>query len=148
MLKMTVSPLAIRNSSMPNNTPLSVDMTISSSTTHRQDQEMRPPQDFSGRTIHRERSGPFHLAGGRKLGLRRIDLRNELPAPAGLLLVERFLFGALAERGNIDRLEELVIVLAHIALGAVEHLEIHTFERLRHLHPGRRLGLAAAGGPH
>ncbi len=38
MLKMTVSPLAIRNSSMPNNTPLSVDMTISSSTTHHQDE--------------------------------------------------------------------------------------------------------------
>jgi hypothetical protein len=34
---MTVSPLAIRNSNMPNRTPLSVDMTISSSTTHRRD---------------------------------------------------------------------------------------------------------------
>ena len=35
MLKMTVSPLAIKNSNMPNRMPLSVDMTISSSTTHR-----------------------------------------------------------------------------------------------------------------
>src|SRR3982074_3481353 len=35
MLKMTVRPLAIKNSSMPNRTPLSADMTISSSTTHR-----------------------------------------------------------------------------------------------------------------
>src|SRR5271157_1214878 len=34
MLKMTVRPLAIRNSSIPYNTPLSADMTISSSTTH------------------------------------------------------------------------------------------------------------------
>src|SRR5580692_8738553 len=34
MLKMTVRPLAIRNSSMPNRTPLSVDMTISSSTSY------------------------------------------------------------------------------------------------------------------
>ncbi|OIQ70655.1 hypothetical protein GALL_477300 [mine drainage metagenome] len=33
MLKMTVRPLAIRNSNMPYRTPLSVDMTISSSTT-------------------------------------------------------------------------------------------------------------------
>src|SRR5436305_868468 len=32
MLKMTVRPLAIRNSSMPNSTPFSVEMTISSST--------------------------------------------------------------------------------------------------------------------
>src|SRR3954454_8600904 len=32
MLKMTVRPLAIRNSSMPYSTPLSVEMTISSST--------------------------------------------------------------------------------------------------------------------
>ena len=34
MLKMTVRPLAIRNSSNPYSTPLSVDVTISSSTTH------------------------------------------------------------------------------------------------------------------
>src|SRR5258708_34910505 len=35
MLKMTVRPLAIKNSNMPNRTPLSVDMTINSSTAHR-----------------------------------------------------------------------------------------------------------------
>jgi len=34
MLKMTVRPLAIRNSSIPYSTPLSADMTISSSTTY------------------------------------------------------------------------------------------------------------------
>ena len=33
MLKMTVRPLAIKNSSIPNRTPFSVEMTISSSTT-------------------------------------------------------------------------------------------------------------------
>ncbi len=33
MLKMTVNPLAIKNSNIPNRTPLSVDMTINSSTT-------------------------------------------------------------------------------------------------------------------
>ena len=35
MLKMTVRPLAIKNSNIPNRTPLSVDMTVNSSTTHR-----------------------------------------------------------------------------------------------------------------
>src|SRR6202035_3757757 len=34
MLKMTVRPLAIKNSNIPNRTPLSVDMTISSSTSY------------------------------------------------------------------------------------------------------------------
>jgi hypothetical protein len=34
MLKMTVNPLDSRNSSIPNKTPLSVEMTISSSTAH------------------------------------------------------------------------------------------------------------------
>lgn len=35
MLKMTVSPLAIKNNSMPYSTPFNVDITISSSTAHR-----------------------------------------------------------------------------------------------------------------
>src|SRR5947199_10545712 len=124
MLKMTVSPLAIRNSNIPNRTPLSVDMTISSSTTHRQDYETHPPRDCSGRMSPRTPTSvrAFHLAGGRKHGRGCIDLGHQLPAPAGLLLVERFLFGALAERRNIDRLEELVIVFAHVTLAAVEHL--------------------------
>jgi hypothetical protein len=34
MLKMTVRPLAIRNSSIPNRTPLRVEIMISSSTRH------------------------------------------------------------------------------------------------------------------
>src|SRR5450631_2132808 len=49
MLKMTVRPLAIKNSSMPNNTPLSVEMTISSCTTHRPEkQDPRPPRNVCG----------------------------------------------------------------------------------------------------
>src|SRR3977135_2652124 len=104
---------------------------------------MHPPQRFFGATVYaRERSvRPFHLAGGRKCGCGSIDLRNKLPAPAGLFLVERFLFGALAERGNIDRLEELVIVLTHVALAAVEHLELHAFERVSALDRIARLAL-------
>src|ERR1700724_2375951 len=113
MLKMTVRPLAIKNSNMPNSTPLSVEMTISSSTTRTAG--IKPPRNISGRLSYaRERSvRPLHLAGGRKYGRGRIDLGNQLPAPAGLFLVERFLLGSVAERGNIDRLEELVIVLVH-----------------------------------
>src|ERR1700761_4641061 len=99
MLKITVRPLAIKNSSIPNRTPLSVDMTINSSTTHRFGIARRVrPDGVSGQTLDaRERLvRPFHLAGGRKDGVGRIDLVDELPAPAGLLLVERFLFGAFA----------------------------------------------------
>src|ERR1700730_19172986 len=123
MLKMTVRPLAIRNSNMPNRTPLSVDMTISSSKTLRRDKETHPPPKvFRGGRVTRERSvRPFHLAGGRKHGRGRIDLRNELPAPPGLLLVERFLFGAITERGNIDRLEAMAMGPAHGAFGTLGH---------------------------
>src|SRR4051794_6941988 len=105
MLKMTVRPLAIRNSSMPNRTPLSVDMTINSSTTHhpRNESCVHPDQvhpDPVGRgervALHRS-VRPVHLAGGRQDGLRRVDLCNQFPAPAGFFLVKRFLLGALAE---------------------------------------------------
>src|ERR1700682_215312 len=49
MLKITVRPLAIKNSSMPNSTPLSVEMTISSSTAHRpENRDSRPPRNGSG----------------------------------------------------------------------------------------------------
>jgi hypothetical protein len=48
---MTVRPLAIKNSSMPNNTPLSVEMTISSSTIHRLESGIRVRPEFCpGRT--------------------------------------------------------------------------------------------------
>src|SRR3977135_2166647 len=122
MLKMTVRPLDIKTSNIPNRTPLSVDMTVNSSTTHRLTfEDAFRPEGFSGRTVYaRERSvRPFHLAGGRKCGCGSIDLRNKLPAPAGLFLVERFLFGALAERGNIDRLEETGAVPAPTARAAL-----------------------------
>src|SRR5882757_8909048 len=137
MLKMTIR------------TPLSVDMTISSSTTHRlriwdSSAPKRPGRMSYARTSVR----PFHLAGGRKHGRGRVDLRDQLPAPAGLFLVERFLFGALAERGNIDRLEELVIVLAHVALAAVEHFDLHAFERERDLDRIDRLGLVGGRRQH
>src|SRR6478609_2623103 len=102
MLKMTVRPLAIKNSSMPNRTPLRVDMTISSSTTHR--------------LGIRATSAPKVVRGGRLTranGQFGLDLGRHLPAPAGLLLVERLLLGAFAERGDIHRLEKLVVVLAH-----------------------------------
>src|SRR5882757_10934365 len=166
MLKITVSPLAIKNSSMPNKTPLSVEMTISSSTNSPDNAVSLSPLPACGERSTRivrcaagegdyprvracgespsprpsprkrgegEGLRPVHLAGGRQHGLRGVDLGNQFPAPAGLFLVERFLFGPLAERGDIHRLEELVIVLAHEALAAVIDVELHTFERHRDL---------------
>src|SRR3954468_5290685 len=62
---------------------------------------------------------PVHLARCRQNGLRGVDLGDQLPAPAGLFLVERLLFGALAERGDIHRLEELVVVFPHGALATI-----------------------------
>src|SRR5436190_2372976 len=137
MLKITVRPLAIRNSSIPNRTPFSVDMTTSSSTTRtpREMSRLRPGQR-PGRSNSRARYQlvrAIHLAGGGQHGLAGFDLGSELPAPAGLFLVERLLLGPLAERGDIHRLEELVIVLAHVALAAVIDLELHAFEGRRHL---------------
>src|SRR3954464_5189975 len=134
MLKMMVRPLAIKNSNMPNRTPLRVDMTISSSKAHRLRVRDAPaPKACSGRTSDaRERSvRPFHFAGSWKHGLVGLDLGCCFPAPAGLLLVERFLVGALPERGDIHRLEKLVVVLAHGAFAAVVDVELHAFERCR-----------------
>ena len=53
MLKMTVRPLAIKNSNIPNRTPLRVDMTISSSTTHRlKFEDVSVPKAFSERAVY------------------------------------------------------------------------------------------------
>src|SRR5438046_1493086 len=135
MLKMTVSPLAIKNSSMPNRTPLSVDMTISSSTTHHliNNKGASAPKVLRGGGVnaHERSVRPFHLAGSWKHGLVDLDLGRRFPAPTGFLLVERFLVGALPERGDIHRLEKLVVVLAHGALAAVVDVELHAFERRR-----------------
>ena len=58
------------------------------------------------------------------------------------------LCGAFAERRDVDRLEELVVVLAHEALAAVEHLELHAFERERDLDRIDRLGLLGGRRQH
>src|SRR5436190_18022586 len=95
---------------------------------------MRPPRGVrGGQPTPTQSVRAFHLAGGWKHGGGRLDLCNQLPAPAGLLFIERLPFRAIAERGDIDRLEELVIVLAHVALAAIEHLELHALERDRYL---------------
>jgi len=75
---MTVRPLAIKNSNIPNRTLLSVDMTISSSMTHRpRFEDASAPKVFRGGRVARERSvRPFHLAGGRKNGCGSVDLRH------------------------------------------------------------------------
>src|ERR1700753_3762205 len=153
MLKMTVSPLDSRNSSIPNRTPLSVEMTISSSTAHSQNDWMdslerspvKRPASRPGQKSRREirtgtgkacRSGPLHLAGGRQHRLRGVDLGHQVPAPTGTFLVERLLLlvGQGAERGDVDRLEELVVVLAHEGIAAVVGIDLHVLEGCRHFH--------------
>src|SRR4029079_5188042 len=151
MLKMTVRPLAIRNSSIPNRTPFSVEMTTSSSTTCTPRQMIcLHPGKSRGEAISRWRPlvRAVHLAGGGQYGLVGLDLGGELPAPARLFLVERLLLGALAERGDVHRLEELVVVLAHVALAAVEDFELHAFKGRRHLDRIERLGLFGRGREH
>src|SRR5208337_4042979 len=69
-----------------------------------------------------------------------LDDADRPPAPAGALLVE---FGARVERaeaGDVNVLEELMVVLAHGDLAAVEALGRHAFELLRH-----RLGVVGLG---
>src|ERR1700745_3382940 len=109
MLKMTVTPLAIKNTSIPHSTPLIAEETISSSTNSPDHVLSMSPLPACG---EREIAvqvllRPFHLAGGRKHRLVGLDLGHHLPAPAGLFLVEHLLLGAIAERGDVHRLEEL-----------------------------------------
>src|SRR5574338_758446 len=143
MLKMSVSPLAIRNSSMPYSTPFRVETTMRSSTGPARLSSMAPHGRGVGRTVASlSLARALHLAGGRHNRVPGVDLAQHLPAPAGLLLVERLLRRQGAERADVHRLEELVIVLAHEALAAVEDLRLHAFELGRDLDRLAGLGLA------
>ncbi len=82
-----------------------------------------------------------HLAGGWQHGLGGVDLGGTLPAPAGLFLVERLLVVQFAELRDVHRLEELVVVLAHDAVAAVEDVVLHVFQGRSDLHRLDRLGL-------
>src|SRR5262249_28037513 len=130
MLKMRVKPLAIRNNSIPNRMPLRVEMIMSSSTIRPREMSNPTPAIAGvGRLAWRPwLVWPFHLAGGWEYGLIRVYLRGHPPTPSSLLFVEDLLFGAVTKRGNVHRLEELVIVLAHEAFAAVKDIELHTFE--------------------
>src|SRR6266446_6056724 len=151
MLKMTVSPLAIKNSSMPKRTPLSVDMTISSSMTQRLRSEsgLRPGK-YPGRMKRalEGSAGPFHLAGGRQDRFWSVNFPDAFPAPTGLFLLERFVILELAERRDVHRLEELVIVLPHEAFSAVIYVEFHALERGCDLYRIERLCLLRCKGEH
>ena len=78
----------------------------------------------------------------------RFDLRGQLPAPTGLLLVEWLLFGTFAERSDVHRLEELVIVLAHGAFAAVVDVKLHALERRGDFDRIERFGLFGCGRKH
>jgi hypothetical protein len=75
-----------------------------------------------------------HLASGRQEGLRSLDRCDHLPAPTGIFLVERLAIGQFAERRYVHRLEELMIVLPHVAVAAAEDFKFHAFESQRDLH--------------
>src|ERR1043166_6675745 len=91
---------------------------------------------------------PVHFAGGGQDSLRRVNLADALPAPPGLFLVERLVILELAERGDVHRLEELMIGLAHHALSAVVHVEFHALERGRDLYWIERLRLFRGQSEH
>src|SRR6266568_4444398 len=69
-----------------------------------------------------------HLAAGRHDGVVGVHLADHLPAPAGVFLVERLVLADRAEVGNVDRLEELMVVGPHEALAAAVHLDLHALE--------------------
>src|SRR5215831_19565342 len=111
MLKISVRPLAIRNSSMPNCTPFKIEMMTSSSTGY---QALR--------------AWAFHLADGRQNGVCGIDLGDYAPAPSGLFLIERLVCCKFAERLDVHGLKELVIGGPHEPLTAVEHGHLHVLK--------------------
>src|SRR5215472_5235982 len=116
MLKISVRPLAIRNSSMPNCTPFKIEMMTSSSTGY---QALR--------------AWAFHLADGRQNGVCGIDLGDHAPAPSGLFLIERLVCGEIAKGFDVHGLKELVVLGPHESIAAVEHVEFHAFKRYRDL---------------
>src|SRR6185437_12916947 len=93
---------------------------------------------------------PLHFAGGRQNGLRGVDLGYQMPAPTRVFLVERVLrlVAHAAERGDIDRLEELVVVRTHKAFTAVENVELHALQRCGDLYRVERLGLLGGSLEH
>src|SRR6266404_6408566 len=93
-------------------------------------------------------AGPFHLAGGRQDRFWSVNFPDAFPAPTGLFLLERFVILELAERRDVHRLEELMIVLPHETFSAVGHFEFHTLERRRNLYRIERLCLLRCKSEH
>ena len=150
MLKMTVSPLAIRNSSIPYSTPLRVDMTISSSTAHRLGNKRRVRPGGSGRTAYAS-NGYFGRSILQVVGsmVCAVSILAMSFQPQPVFSSSNGSFSVrFAERGYVHRLEELVIVLAHVALAAVEDFKLHAFERERDLDRIDRLGLVGGCRQH
>jgi hypothetical protein len=74
---------------------------------------------------------PVELAGRGQHRVLGLDRPNELPAPAGLFLVELRAGIKRAEARDVHVLEELVIIASHPRLAAVECLDLHIFEPCR-----------------
>src|SRR5271169_2346484 len=84
-----------------------------------------------------------HLAAGGPDGVPRVNLARHLPAPAGVLLVERLFLADPAEVRDVHRLEELMIIGSHEAVTAAVDGDVHTLELgrdLSRLERIRRLG--------
>ena len=114
MLKISVRPLAIRNSSMPYCTPFRVEMMTSSSTVALQ-------------------ARALHLADGRQDRVPVSTLATTRQPHPVFSSSNGSLARAIAERRDVHGLEELVIVGAHESLAAVEHVELHALELRRDL---------------
>jgi hypothetical protein len=71
---------------------------------------------------------PHHLEGGRQDRIFGVQFGHCPPAPARLLLVEGLPGTPFAKRDDLHRLEELVVILAHEALAAVEDFDLHALE--------------------
>jgi hypothetical protein len=97
---------------------------------------------LKSRTISR----PCHLASGRQDGLRSLNGLDHLPAPTCAFLVERLGIGQFAKRRYVHRLEELVVVLPHVALAPAEDFEFHAFQGQRNLHRFKRRSCRIVAG--
>src|SRR5436190_3690523 len=133
MLKISVSPLVSMNSRRPYTTPLMSEIVASSSIGRR---------GLEGTVRRRALLRALHLAGRRQRGRLAVDLRVGLPPEARAFRV--VLLPAL-ERGDVQRLQDLVVVGAHLDL-AERGLHLQAFERAGHLHGVVRLRLLRGGG--
>src|SRR4029077_14848440 len=132
MLKMSVRPLVSMNSSRPYTTPFNSETAISSSIGgNRCSRRTRVAAPNRPLKVTRAASlRTFHLADRRQRRGLAFHLGVRLPSearPFGIV------FHALGQRRHIERLQDLMIVRAHLDI-AQRRRELHALERPCHLH--------------